>query len=170
MTKPEINISVKQNLNLCLNENRLQVIVLKTLEAEGIVSSAEIGLVITDSKTIQKLNRTYRGDDKSTDVLAFHMTPSTNQKTEHPFVDPPDGVHHLGEVVISYPQAVKQAQQQGNSIERELALLIVHGVLHLLGYDHELPLEDQQMRTKERQRGRTRHTNRVQDGSRIPDM
>jgi len=149
MTKPEINISVKQNLNLCLNENRLQVIVLKTLEAEGIVSSAEIGLVITDSKTIQKLNRTYRGDDKSTDVLAFHMTPSTNQKTEHPFVDPPDGVHHLGEVVISYPQAVKQAQQQGNSIERELALLIVHGVLHLLGYDHELPHENQQMRAKE---------------------
>ncbi len=149
MTKPEINISIKQNLNLCLNANQLQKIVLKTLDSEGIVSPAEIGLVITDSKTIRKLNRTYRGDDKSTDVLAFHMVPSSNQKTEPPFIDPPDGIHHLGEVVISYPQAVKQAQQQGNSIERELALLIVHGVLHLLGYDHELPHENQQMRAQE---------------------
>ncbi|UCH50984.1 MAG: rRNA maturation RNase YbeY [Chloroflexota bacterium] len=149
MTKPEINISVKQNLNICLNENQLQEIVLKTLEIEGIVSAAEMGLVITDNKTIQKLNRTYRGDDKSTDVLAFHMVPSKNQEVESPFVDPPDGIHHLGEVVISYPQAVKQAQQQGNSIERELSLLIVHGVLHLLGYDHELPHENQQMRAKE---------------------
>jgi probable rRNA maturation factor len=149
MTKPEINISVKQNLNLCLNESRLQGIVLKTLEAEGIVSSAEIGLVITDSKTIQKLNRTYRGDDKSTDVLAFHMITGMNQKPEQSFVDPPDGVRHLGEVMISYTQAVKQAQEQGHNVAQELALLIVHGVLHLLGYDHELPQENQLMRAKE---------------------
>jgi len=149
MVKIEINISVERNLNVSLKKSWLQGIVLKTLEVEGIVSAAEIGLVITDSKTIQKLNRTYRGDDKSTDVLAFHMLPGINQEPEQPFVGPPDGMHHLGEVVISYTQAVKQAQEQGHSIEQELALLIVHGVLHLLGYDHELPRESQRMKAKE---------------------
>ncbi len=151
MTEPEINISVERSLSVQLKESWLQGIVLKTLEIEGIVSSAEIGLVITDNKTIQKLNRTYRGDDKSTDVLAFRMIPSINQRDEQLFVNPPDGVNHLGEVVISYTQAVKQAQQHGHGVEQELALLIIHGILHLLGYDHELPHENQQMRAKEKE-------------------
>ena len=149
MAKPEINISIERNLSSSLKKDWLRGIVLKTLEVEGITASTEIGLVITDSKTIQKLNRTYRGVDKSTDVLAFHMIPNTSQEPEQPFVSPPDGMHHLGEVVISYTQAVKQAQEQGHNIEQELTLLIVHGVLHLLGYDHDLPHESQRMRTKE---------------------
>ena len=149
MAKPEINILVELNLNVSLKKKWLRGIVLKTLEIEGTVSSAEIGLVITDSKTIQELNKTYRDNEKPTDVLAFHMIPNTSQELEQPFIDPPDGMHHLGEVVISYTQAVKQAQEQGHSIEQELALLIVHGVLHLLGYDHELPHESQLMRAKE---------------------
>ncbi len=149
MTEPEINISVEQKLKVSLEESWLRNIALKALEAEGIVSPAEMGLVITNSKIIQKLNKTYRGEDKPTDVLAFHMIPGTSQESELRFVGPPDGVHHLGEVVISYPQAVRQAQGQGHGVARELALLIVHGVLHLLGYDHELPEEEQQMKARE---------------------
>jgi probable rRNA maturation factor len=149
MSEPEINISVEQKLKVSLEEGWLQRIALRTLEAEGITSAAEMGLVITDSKTVQKLNRTYRGKDQPTDVLAFHMSPDTIQESELRFIGPPDGVRHLGEVVISYPQAVKQAQEQGHSVAQELALLIVHGVLHLLGYDHELPEEEQQMKARE---------------------
>jgi len=149
MAEPEISISIEPTLKVSLDENWLQKIATETLKTEGITSSVEIGLVVTDSKTIQKLNKTYRGYDKSTDVLAFHMTPTTNQKPEQLFISPPDGIYHLGEVVISYPQAVKQAQQQSHSIERELALLIVHGVLHLLGYDHELARDSRKMRAKE---------------------
>lgn len=149
MAELEINISVKQRLKVSLEESWLQRVVLKTLEAEGIVSPAEMGLVITDSKTIQKLNRTYRGEDQPTDVLAFHMIPGTSQESEIRFVGPPDGVRHLGEVVISYPQAVRQAQEQRHDVVRELALLIVHGILHLLGYDDELPEEEQQMKARE---------------------
>jgi len=149
MTEPEINISVEQKLKVSLEESWLRNIALKALEAEGIVSPTEMGLVITNSKIIQKLNRTYRGEDKPTDVLAFHMVPGTSQESELRFVGPPDGVHHLGEVVISYPQAVRQAQEQGHGVAQELALLIVHGVLHLLGYDHELPEEEQQMKARE---------------------
>ncbi len=149
MTEPEINISVEQKLKVSLDESWLQRIALQALEAEGIASPAEMGLVITDNKAIQKLNRIYRGEDRPTDVLAFHMIHGTTEELELPFVGPPDGVHHLGEVVISYPQAVKQAGEQGHSVAQELALLVVHGVLHLLGYDHELPAERQQMRAEE---------------------
>jgi probable rRNA maturation factor len=149
MAEPEINISVEQKLKVSLEEGWLQRVALKTLEAEGIASAAEMGLVITDSKTIQKLNRTYRGEDQPTDVLAFHMPPDTSQESELRFVGPPDGVRHLGEVVISYPQALRQAQEQGHDTARELALLIVHGVLHLLGYDDELLEGEQQMKARE---------------------
>ena len=149
MAELEINISVKQRLKIPLEESWLQRIAIRTLEAEGIISPAEMGLVITDSKTIRKLNKTYRGEDKPTDVLAFHMIPGTNQESEAHFVGPPDGVNHLGEVVISYPQAIEQAQEQGHGVAQEMALLIVHGVLHLLGYDHELPEEEQKMKARE---------------------
>jgi probable rRNA maturation factor len=149
MVKPEINITTKRNMDLHIEKSRLERIARGVLEVENIVSSAEMGLLITDSQTIQKLNRIYRGKDKPTDVLAFQMTPGTSQEPEQIFVHPLDGIKHLGEVVISYPQAVKQAQEQGHGVTRELALLIVHGILHLLGYDHELPEEEQKMRDKE---------------------
>jgi len=149
MFEPEINISIKRNMHLPVEKNWLEKIARRVLEAEKIASSAEMGLLITDSKTIQKLNRIYRGEDKPTDVLAFEMTSDVDKEPELPFVSAPNGIKHLGEVVISYPQAEKQAQEQGHGVTRELALLIVHGILHLLGYDHELPADEQKMRDKE---------------------
>jgi probable rRNA maturation factor len=149
MVESEINISIKRNVDLPVEKNWLERIARKVLEGEGIASSAEMGLLITDSRTVQKLNRIYRGEDKPTDVLAFQMTPDMNQEPGRSFVSPPDGIRHLGEVVISYPQAVKQAQEHGHGVTRELALLIVHGILHLLGYNHELPDEERKMRDKE---------------------
>lgn len=149
MLEPEINISIKRNMDLPVEKNWLEKIARRVLEAEKITSSAEMGLLITDSKTIQKLNRIYRGENKPTDVLAFEMTPNMNQEPELPFVSAPNGIKHLGEVVISYPQAEKQARDQGHGVTRELALLIVHGILHLLGYDHGVPEDEQKMRDKE---------------------
>jgi probable rRNA maturation factor len=149
MLEPEINISIKRNMDLPVEKNWLEKIARRVLEAEKITSSAEMGLLITDSKTIQKLNRIYRGENKPTDVLAFETTSSMNQEPELPFVSAPDGIKHLGEVVIAYPQAEKQAQEQGHGVTRELAVLIVHGILHLLGYDHGVPEDEQKMRDKE---------------------
>jgi probable rRNA maturation factor len=96
---------------------------------------------------VQRLNRDYRGVDEPTDVLAFHMLPHNGIAS--PFVLPPDGVTRLGEVIISYPQALAQAKEQGHSAQRELALLVIHGVLHLLGYDHEESGEAKKMRRRE---------------------
>jgi len=149
MTEAEISVYIEQQLKLSLDECWLKCVAQKALEVEGITSSVEMGLVITDAETVRQLNRTYRGEDKATDVLAFYTLSQTGQEHEPPFVTPPDGVQHLGEVVISYPQAAQQAQEQGHSIKEELALLAVHGVLHLLGYDHQQLEQRRRMRAKE---------------------
>jgi len=151
MTTPQINISINQKLRVSLDKSWIRSIVLEVLKDEGIVTPVEIGLVVTDNETVQELNRTYRDVDEPTDVLAFHMPFYNEQEPELPFVNPPDGVLHLGEVMISYPKAVQQAQEHSHSIARELALLIIHGVLHLLGYNHEEPGEEQRMRAKEKE-------------------
>jgi len=149
MVKSEINISFKRNMDLPIDKKWLERMARKVLEREGISSPVELGLLITDSRTAKKLNRIYRGKDEPTDVLSFHMTPDGNRDLGEPFVSPPDGIRHLGEVVISYPQAARQAQEHGHGVKQELALLVIHGILHLLGYDHELSDEEKKMRDKE---------------------
>jgi probable rRNA maturation factor len=151
MTKPEINISVKRNLVVTLSKSWLEKVALTVLEVEGISHSTEMGLLITDNKTVQRLNRVYRGEDEPTDVLSFQMTPDATGDCDASFISAPDNIKHLGEVVIAYPQVEKQAIERGYAIEQELALLIIHGTLHLLGYDHESCDDAQIMRAKENQ-------------------
>jgi probable rRNA maturation factor len=89
-----------------------------------------VGLLITDDNSIRRLNLEYRGEDSTTDVLAFDMTDGSDG-----FVSPPSAPPHLGEIVVSYPRALAQAAEYGHSEEEELHRLVIHGVLHLLGYD-----------------------------------
>ncbi len=77
---------------------------------------------------MRRLNRRYRRKDRTTDVLSF---PSAGE-------DLPDGSRPLGEIVISVPQAARQAAKEGHSLSREMRVLVIHGYLHLLGYDHEV--------------------------------
>lgn len=132
-----------------MHENWVRKIIRQVLKVEGVPSPYEVSLVFTDSETVQQLNRDYRGVDEPTDVLAFYMFPQKG--TDSSFALPPDGVTRLGEVLISYPQALAQAKWQGHSLERELALLVIHGILHLLGYNHEEPEEERNMRERERE-------------------
>lgn len=149
MIESEVNVYIEQRLDIPVGEDWFRDVAQKTLDAEGIAPPVEMGLVITDTETVQQLNKTYRDEDEPTDVLAFHMLPDIDQEHGLSFVAPPDGICHLGEVVISYPQAVKQALKQGCRVEQELALLTVHGVLHLLNYDHEQLEERRRMKAKE---------------------
>jgi len=151
MNAPEINVSFKRNIAIELDKDWFKTIVLKTLEVEGVPLCVEIGVLVTDNKTVHKLNRIYRGENEPTDVLSFQTAVSAGERAEATFVSAPDGVHHLGEVIISYPQAEKQARERGLTISQELAILVVHGTLHLLGYDHESPKEKRVMREKESQ-------------------
>ena len=91
------------------------------------LESAELSVLVTDDANMQKLNKQYRGKDQSTDVLSFVNSGPT----------PPGEVKHLGDIVISHDQASRQAQSIGHDLVFELRFLTLHGVLHLVGYDHE---------------------------------
>jgi probable rRNA maturation factor len=146
----EINVLIEEGMEVQPEEDWMQGIVEKTLSAENVQPNAEISLVITGQERIQELNRQYRGLDRPTDVLSFAMSEEKADKPEA-FIGPPDGMLHLGEVIISYPQAVIQANERGHSIKKEMAILIVHGVLHILGYDHEKPEMEPAMTAKEKE-------------------
>jgi probable rRNA maturation factor len=148
LPEEDIEVSVEEEFRGLIDEGCATRIAQAVLKAEGVSSPYEVSLVFTNSEMVRKLNRDFRAIDEPTDVLAFSMLPPKG--AEDDFTLPPDGVTRLGEVIISYPQAVEQAKEQGHSTERELALLIIHGILHLLGYDHEEPEEESKMRERER--------------------
>ena len=126
----------------------------RALAEEGWVD-AEVSLVLTDDEEIRELNRDYRGVDSPTDVLSFPLIIANQvgvvlQPNQFPRRD---GVHcepiALGDVVISLERPRAQAEEYGHSLSRELAFLTVHGILHLLGYDHETEALARTMRAKE---------------------
>lgn len=154
----EINVLVEEGIETGPSDAWMQNIIEKTLLEENAPSNSEISLIITGQERIQELNRQYRGKDKPTDVLSFSMAEveEENENEEEgedektAFISPPDDMIHLGEVIISYPQAVIQSQERSHSIRREMAILIVHGVLHILGYDHEVPKMEPAMTAREK--------------------
>lgn len=91
--------------------------------------SAELSVALVDDVEMRRLNASFRGKDRPTDVLAF------SQREGAPGAEQAAGL--LGDVVISVPTAARQAERRRTGLDRELAELLVHGVLHLLGYDHE---------------------------------
>ncbi len=145
----EINILIDEGLEGYLEASWLQRVAEKVLVAQGVDSRAELGLVIAGQERVRQLNLSYLGKDEPTDVLAFSMLPERPGGDLAPFVAPPDGVQHLGEVIISYPQAVIQAEAHQHSAKREIVILIIHGVLHLLGYEHNEPELEREMRATE---------------------
>lgn len=145
----KIGISIEEKFRGLVDGGWVRKIVRQVLKAEGVAPPYEVSLVFTDSETVKQLNRDYRGLDKPTDVLAFCMLPQKG--ADDSFALPPDGVSRLGEIIISYTQALEQAEEQGHSPQRELTLLIIHGILHLLGYDHEEPEEEEEMRKREKE-------------------
>jgi len=102
-------------------------------------ASAELGILFVGDQRIRSLNRRYRGNDRTTDVLAFAMREARplhalRRAQGRPALLTPD---LLGDVVISVPTAWRQAIEAGRSLNEELTCLLVHGILHLCGYDHE---------------------------------
>ncbi len=145
----EINVLADEGFEGCLETSWLEGVIEKVLVSQGADSRVELGLVIIGQERVRQLNLSYLGKDEPTDVLAFSMLPEQPGGDFAPFVAPPDGIKHLGEVIISYPQAVIQAGEHQHSIKREIAILIVHGVLHMLGYEHDKPELERNMRARE---------------------
>ena len=125
----------------------------------GAETAATLGVVIADDDTVHRLNSQHRGLDEITDVLSFSFShqgayygveeqaPSGLEDFE--FEIPAQAGPRLGEVIISFPQAARQAEESGHGTRRELAILLAHGVLHLLGYDHEQANDEAVMKATE---------------------
>lgn len=97
-----------------------------TLDLVPDSADADITIVLTDDAQLHELNRDYLGVDAPTDVLSFPASES----------DPETGAAYLGDILVSIPRAAQQAEAAGHRVEDEAQLLVVHGTLHLLGYDH----------------------------------
>jgi probable rRNA maturation factor len=121
-----ITIAVKDEFQGLISSQILTNTVETLFKVQELSESSAVTIRITDDDEIQNLNRDYRGFDIVTDVLSFLGD----------FNDPDLGSHYLGDIVISYPQAKRQANDRGHDPVEELQLLVVHGLLHLLGYDH----------------------------------
>jgi probable rRNA maturation factor len=139
-----IDVQVARPFRSALRVPWLRRIARHVLAAEG-ARHSELGVAIADDATVRDLNRRYLGIDEPTDVLAFGL----GETGERVFALPPGEAVPLGEVIISYPTAVRQAGEEGHGVEAEVAHLLVHGILHLLGYDHLEAEDERVMRQRE---------------------
>ena len=126
-----------------VNRDRIRKTIEEVISRHGLKAKVEIGLSIVGDRKMSELNGKYLKHEGTTDVLSFPLESggviSKRGTPDAPsgFVAPPDGVLHLGDVVISYPQAVKQAAEKNELVDEEISILVEHGVLHLLGIHHE---------------------------------
>lgn len=115
---------------------------LAALDPELAADRLELSLVLSDDAEVRELNRRYRGQDKATNVLSFAALDDAELPAEGPIL--------LGDVVVAYETTAAEAVAEGKSLTNHLSHLVVHGVLHLLGYDHEVEAEAEEMEGRER--------------------
>jgi probable rRNA maturation factor len=140
-----VEFDVEAGIKGSWDQSRLEQLVTAIVERELQAGHYAVSLHIVGDDAIHELNREHRGIDAPTDVLSFPLHDPNGMR----FVLPPDQAASLGDVVVSWPRVVRQAEEFGHSRERELGYLTAHGVLHLLGYDHEQELDRRRMRARE---------------------
>ena len=163
MTKRQIDVQVLPAYRATASTAWVRRVAAAALRAGDPQGTAGASILLTNEQALHDLNRRFRGLDEPTDVLAFgrggeqeggpegkqelHQAEASDTQGVN-FPDAP-GEDSLGDVVVSYPHAEAQAAERSVPTERELALLIVHGVLHLLGHDHAEPGEQAAMQALE---------------------
>lgn len=120
-------------------EGLFQKVIKESLLVEGRSLDYEVSVSLINNKEIKELNRDYRGVDSETDVLSFPLDDEFDM-----------GLPLLGDIIISVEKALEQAEEYGHSVEREIAYLTAHSMLHLMGYDHMEIEEKEEMRNKEK--------------------
>ena len=130
-----LTIKSRQAIRKELDKKRLQVVSATAFRFLGFETAPEITLQVTDDQTIREFNLQYRDTDEATDVLSF----------ENAFTDPESDEMYLGDILISYETAKRQAEARGLEMMAELEMLLVHGILHLAGMDHATSSEWQEM-------------------------
>jgi len=147
MYRHAIGVQFSPELSPAVDKNWVRGVARRALQIQRLMEQAELSITLTTDEEVRRLNEQYRGIAASTDVLSFSMdaAPASATGEEAAGFPTPEGVRMLGDVVVSYPQALRQAQEYGHAIQREVAFLIVHGILHLLGLGHESPEEERAM-------------------------
>jgi probable rRNA maturation factor len=135
-----INIIVSSDPRYDVNKTAIKSAVASVLEKHQIRGKVEVGINIIGDRKMHELNRKYRGIDSTTDILSFALEESNLSSLQHVprigFVSAPDKWLRLGDIVISYPQAIEDASMEGVSVDEEIKYLVEHGVNHLLGLHH----------------------------------
>jgi len=139
MTSHTITVQIDEPFEGKTEPAILRQAALATLQNQNISESCELSIVISGDETLRELNERHRKVDTPTDVLAFQ------NETRGPFVNAPGLPHYLGDVIISFERASAQAEEASHSVRAELQLLVIHGTLHLLGYDDTQPEKRAQM-------------------------
>ena len=158
MSAFDVSVQVFEAFEKHVHQAWVKETVVKALKSEAQGSETHVSVVLADDETVMDLNRKHRGLNEHTDVLSFSYVYEGEYYGDNrslvaqvdEFVLPPgEEDQSLGEVIISYPQTVRQAMEAGVSVEDELSHLLVHGILHLLGHDHEQPSDEQVMKSVE---------------------
>lgn len=143
-----------------LKKRYLPIRDIKTLLTEAMKTAIEnqqihfpvlVSILLVENDEIRRINLEHREKDSVTDVLSFPMLDMEDGDfiAQPGEMDMDQGRLFLGDIVISVPKAIEQAQTYGHSVERELAFLATHGLLHLLGYDHDVPEREEKMRKRQ---------------------
>lgn len=143
----DLRFHVRRKSGAKPDRKRIRAACVAALTGEGVTGPVVLTITLVDDEEIRQINQRHRNIDKATDVLSFPLIDESDSSPE--FALPPGVPRELGDVIVSYPRAVAQAEEYGHSVERELAYLIVHGVLHIMGHDHEVPDEQAVMRARE---------------------
>jgi len=139
-------IEVNNLTTISLDEEFLKKIAQKVLEEEG-KKEADLSIALLGPGRMREINKRYRGKNRATDVLAFPETKILKEKLK---VGPLKKIQGLGEIVICLREVKKNAKRFGSNFEKELTRALIHGILHLLGYDHEKSeKEAKKMETKQ---------------------
>lgn len=158
MPQFDVSVQIFDQFEDVVSCERLQSVSEFVLTREEVLDNQSLSIVVVDDDTMRDLNRQHRGVDETTDVLSFAFDNEgvyygDNEvfklDEESDFVLPPGESAGLGELIISYPQVAKQAEEVGRSVDEELVHMLTHGILHLLGYDHMDDDDEAEMKSKE---------------------
>jgi probable rRNA maturation factor len=131
-----LNVLFRTDSHYTVNRKRVRNAIEAILAERKVKGDMEVSVIVVGDRMMKSLNKKYRKLDKTTDVLSFPLHDGAMVNST-PFVDPPDGFLRLGDIVVSYPQAVYYASEENKFVDDKIDELVQHATLHLLGIHHE---------------------------------
>jgi probable rRNA maturation factor len=132
-----VKVNISADSKFPVDRKRLRSLVKQVLEEKGIVSPAEVSIAIVGDRKMGQLHKKYKGEPGTTDVLSFPYSGLDPESISPGFVDATEFGLQLGDIVVSFPQARKQAMKENKLVDDKILFLVEHGLLHLMGIHHD---------------------------------